>query len=140
MFDMPSTLAQSALDSAPIALVVIDAFDSIWFANRRLYELFGYSHPDIIGESIDKLVPGRTLGVSAMNPDGGQRPLPLGLGVHLVARHRDRSEFPIEFRVHPVECRESILFIAAIQEVSERSPMQAELELPRSAADVRKDG
>jgi nitrogen-specific signal transduction histidine kinase len=59
-------LARSVFDDAPDAMIIIDAFGTIWFANRRVCDLFGYRHSEMIGESIEKLMPERTLVAAAI--------------------------------------------------------------------------
>ena len=57
MIALPPALARSVLDDAPDAMIIVDAFGTIWFANRQVSALFGYTHDEIIGDSIEKLVP-----------------------------------------------------------------------------------
>src|ERR1700716_437607 len=59
MIAIPPALACRVLDAAPDAMVIIDTFGTIWFANRRVSALFGFAHEQIIGESIETLMPER---------------------------------------------------------------------------------
>src|SRR5665213_1634347 len=59
MLSVPSNLARSALDAAPDAMIIIDAFGIIQFANRQISALFGYAHDEVIGQSVEKLMPER---------------------------------------------------------------------------------
>jgi PAS domain S-box-containing protein len=55
----PPDLARSALDAAPDAMIIIDAGGIICFTNRQVSALFGYEHDDIVGQSIEMLMPRR---------------------------------------------------------------------------------
>ena len=55
----PPDLARSALDAAPDAMIIIDASGIIRFTNRQVSALFGYAHDEIIGQSIETLMPER---------------------------------------------------------------------------------
>ena len=55
----PPDLARSALDAAPDAMIIIDAAGIIRFTNRQVSALFGYEHDEIIGQSIEVLMPER---------------------------------------------------------------------------------
>jgi PAS domain S-box-containing protein len=55
----PPDLARSALDAAPDAMIIIDAFGVIRYTNRQVSALFGYRHDEIIGQSIEQLMPER---------------------------------------------------------------------------------
>jgi PAS domain S-box-containing protein len=55
----PPDLARSALDAAPDAMIIIDADGIIRFTNRQVSALFGYEHDEIVGQSIEMLMPER---------------------------------------------------------------------------------
>ena len=50
-------LARSALDAAPDAMLIIDADGIIRYTNRQVSAVFGYEHDEIIGQSIEMLMP-----------------------------------------------------------------------------------
>jgi PAS domain S-box-containing protein len=55
----PPDLARSALDAAPDAMIIIDAGGIIRFTNRQVSALFGYEPDDIVGQTIEMLMPQR---------------------------------------------------------------------------------
>src|SRR5580692_6241805 len=59
MRSIPAELAQSALDAAPDALLIVDGAGVVQFANRQVSALFGYSHDEIIGKPIEQMLPER---------------------------------------------------------------------------------
>ena len=59
MRSIPAELAQSALDAAPDAMLIVDGAGVVQFANRQVSVLFGYEHEEIIGKAIEQLLPER---------------------------------------------------------------------------------
>ena len=59
MRTVPPDLARSALDAAPDAIIIIDAAGIIRFTNRQVSAVFGYEHEEVIGQSIEVLLPER---------------------------------------------------------------------------------
>ena len=61
MQSLSSELAHSVLDAAPDAMVVIDDAGAIRAVNRQVAVLFGYSHDELIGKPVRKVVVGRIM-------------------------------------------------------------------------------
>ena len=55
----PPELSRSALDAAPDAMFIVDGDGVIRFANTQAFILFGYDREQIVGTSIEKLIPQR---------------------------------------------------------------------------------
>src|ERR1022692_1825041 len=106
MLSTPSDLARSALDAAPDAMIIIDAFGIIQFANRQVFALFGYAHEEIIGQSIEKLMPERFRARHIGHREhyvSNVRVRPMGAGLDLFGRRRNGTEFPLEISLSPIE-------------------------------------
>jgi two-component system, sensor histidine kinase len=136
MIAIPPALAGSVLDDAPDAMVIIDAFGTMWFANRQVSALFGYAHGEIIGESMDKLMPERFRAQHVAHRGSflssiRVRPMEAGLDLH--GRRRDGTEFPLEIRLSPVRDVGRNLVAAALRDVSDRKRVEAELLVARDA-------
>ena len=56
---LSSELVRSVLDSAPDAMIIIDAGGTILFANRQVQPMFGYAPPEIVGARVEVLMPER---------------------------------------------------------------------------------
>ena len=138
MQSLPGELARSALDAAPDALIIIDAAGTVRFANRQAAALFGYSHDELIGQAVERLLPERFRQRHVTHRQGylaAPRMRPMGVGATLFARRRDGSEFPVEISLSPVEPADGPLVAAAIRDVSERKRVEAELTAAREAAE-----
>ncbi len=135
----PPDLAGSALDAAPDAMIIIDSTGVILFTNRQVSALFGYPHDEIIGRSVEMLMPERFRGrhiAHRENYAGNVRLRPMGAGLDLFGRRRNGTEFPVEISLSPIEHVGRTLIAAAIRDVTDRKQVEAELIVAREAADA----
>jgi PAS domain S-box-containing protein len=142
MIAIPPTLDRRVLDAAPEAMVVIDPFGTIWFANRQVSVLFGYAHDEIIGESIETLMPerfrGQLIGHQGQFVSGGRVRL-LGADLDLCAQRRDGTEFPLEMSLSPIEDVSQTLIVATIRDASDRKRVEAELVVALDAIEAMRE-
>jgi PAS domain S-box-containing protein len=119
------------LEAAPDAIVGVDASGRIALVNAQAERLFGYSREELVGKSVELLVPE---GAREVHPSrrasyfGDPKPRPMGAGMQLAARRRDGSEFPAEISLSALQTEDGVLVSAAIRDVSERLDAQAERE------------
>jgi PAS domain S-box-containing protein len=136
MLSTPPELARSALEAAPDAMIIIDASGAIRFANRQVFALFGYPQDEIIGLSIEQLMPerfrARHMGHREQYTNNVR---PMGAGLELYGRRKDGTEFPVEISLSPIEDGDHVLVAAAIRDVTDRKRVQAELIVARETAD-----
>jgi two-component system, sensor histidine kinase len=138
MRSIPAELAQSALDAAPDALLIVDGVGVVQFANRQVSALFGYAHEEIIGKPIEQLLPERFRSLHVGHRDrylAVAKLRPMGLGLDLFAQRRDGTEFPVEISLSPIEGKAERLVAAAIRDVSERKRAETELVQAREIAE-----
>ena len=131
-------LAQSALESAPDAIVISDERGCILFTNRQVEALFGYAPGEIAGRAIEELLPQRFRALHLEHRSRfALRPCrrPMGAGLDLYALRKDGTEFPVEISLSPVEDGDRLLGAAAIREVSENRRIESEMLAAREAAD-----
>ena len=122
------------IDTAPDAIMVIDAAGRIVRANRFAELTFGYGEDEMLGKPVEVLMPERfrdshvalRLAYSAA-PD--QRPMsPALAGRLVVGRRRNGSEFAVEAGLGPVEMHHQPHVIVVLRDVTERQEAQAALE------------
>jgi PAS domain S-box-containing protein len=113
----------SLLEAVPDALVGVDRSGVIRFVNRQAESLFGYDREDLIGASLEMLVPESARAVHpahresfAANPSIR----PMGPGPRLTGRRQDGTEFPVDIALSPVSSGDRMLVIAAVRDMSRR--------------------
>ena len=129
---------RSLLESAPDATIVADAAGRIILVNAQTEKLFGYAREEMLGQTVEMLVPERLRGAHAGHRAAYQRApqlRPMGSGRDLTGRRKDGSEFPVEISLSPVTTDDGILVCAAIRDSSERRQREAELVQARADAE-----
>ncbi len=126
------------LESAPDAILLVDAGGTIKLANRRTEEMFGYPPGQLYGAAVELLVPGRLRDVHLGHRAGyaaEPRAREMGAGRELSGRRRDGTEFPVEIQLSPMRDDVEELTVTIVRDVSTRRMVEQErLELAREQA------
>lgn len=144
---------QAMIANAPDGILLVDGQGLIVLVNNQLCELFGYQRDELLGESVELLVPvNRRRGHVAQRESFQSQPRvrPMGIGQELTGLRRDGSEVPIEISLASVEGGDSPLAIAMVRDVTERreiederadliSTVQRQIERDRIARDLHDD-
>src|SRR5262245_5738475 len=135
---LSAELVRSVLDSAPDAMIIIDASGAIVFANDQVTALFGYPADQVVGLRVERLLPERFrerhIGHRANYAKAG-RVRPMGIGLDLFALRADGTEFPVEISLSPIRDGDQLVIAAAIRDVTERKRVERELKQARAEAD-----
>jgi len=124
-------LLHSLFESAPDAVILVDRDGQIVRVNRQTEVIFGYQRKELVGTSVDKLLPKRLRANHGKDralfmSDMGTRMM--GAGMQLVALRKDQTEFPVDIMLSPVKTDEGDLVISAIRDMTEQRRLQTELE------------
>ncbi len=114
----------------------------VCYANRQVSALFGYAHDDIIGQSVEQLMPERFRGRHVGHRDGyakNVRLRPMGAGLTLFGQRQNGDEFPIEISLSPIQDGARALVAAAIRDVTDRKRVEAELTVARQTAEEARE-
>jgi PAS domain S-box-containing protein len=118
------------LEAAPDAIVEVAANGKIVLVNRIAEEMFGYVRDELLGQSVDVLVPDAIRHQHYRHRDGyleHPRTRPMGTGLDLHARRRDGSLFPVEISLSPIQTEGGTHVTAVIRDVTERKRAEQEV-------------
>jgi PAS domain S-box-containing protein len=126
---------QRIVEAAPCGMVMIDADGAIILVNPQTESMFGYARNELIGRSLEILVPERfrvAHGGHRREFTGAPSMRQMGVGRDLTARRKDGSEFPVEIGLNPVPGDDEGLVLAAVTDITRRKAMQLELRQANS--------
>src|SRR5262249_17846469 len=120
------------VEAAPSAMIMVNSEGRIALVNTQVETVFGYGREQLIGHSIEMLVPERFRSHHIGYQRGyfaDARARPMGDVRELFGLRKDGSEVPIEIGLNPIHTAEGLFVLASITDVSERK--QGELETVR---------
>ena len=121
------------IECAPNAMIVIGRSGIIVMANAEAERIFGYSRTELLGRSVEILVPERFRAAhTRMRTEyfSELRARAMGAGRDLYGLRKDGSEFPVEIGLNPIETEDGTMVLASIIDITERKA--AELALRQS--------
>lgn len=114
---------RNLLELAPDAILIVDRRGVIKFANCQAVNWFGYPVEEMLGQSVEMLVPDAFRAIHQSLRESYQAnplPRPMGAGLDLHVRRKDGFELPVEISLSPLATEDGLLVTAIIRDVSDR--------------------
>ncbi len=118
--ELPKKVSEQLLKAAPDAAIVSDTDGRIIFANDKALRLFGFDATELVGQSVEMLIPEaqrerhvRLRDAYADLPHAR----PLLSGLELSARRKNGEEFRAEIALTPVQTDDGGLIASTIREI-----------------------
>ncbi|WP_375177705.1 response regulator [Marinobacter mobilis] len=125
-------MVKALFDMTPVGIISVDENGAIVMANARASSLFGYEHSELLGQSVDILVPtkNRSAHVGArarymLHPDSRE----MSMRSDLCGRRKDGSEFPVNISLSSAEGKHGKLVICSILDVTRRKSAEEQRQL-----------
>jgi PAS domain S-box-containing protein len=110
---------------------MVDTVGKIFLVNAETEKLFGYRRDELVGQSIDMLVPthhraAHTLQRKAFTESSALAPSTrvMGTGRELHGLRKDGSEFPVEVGLNPIQAQDGPVILSTVIDISERKRIE----------------
>lgn len=119
---------RATVESAPIAMVMVDQAGTIVLVNAETERLFGYDRQELLEKKVEVLIPERFrpahpgLRSQYFTAPQARR---MGAGRDLYGLRKDGSELPVEIGLSPVTMDEGVFVLSTIVDISERAQTKA---------------
>jgi PAS domain S-box-containing protein len=119
------------VETAPTGILICDEQGHITEANAQLQRMFGYTREELVGQSVEMLVPeqhrGGHVGHRAAYVNSPQT-RPMGVGMELRGRRKDATTFPLEISLGPLTTSEGTWISSTVVDISERKTLEQQLQ------------
>jgi PAS domain S-box-containing protein len=127
------------VESSPNGMLMVDKSGTILLVNRQIEQLFGYERAELIGQSVEMLVPqhmrSRHAGDRAeFFAHSESRAMGKGRDLHGV--RKDGQEFPLEIGLNPIRTPDEMRVLASVVDITERKRAEQTLQKERDFIDA----
>lgn len=118
------------VESVPNGILMVSQEGKIVLANAQAERLFGYSREELLGQTIEMLVPESS---RAGHPEyrraffSEPQSRFMGSERNLKGRRKDGTEFPVEMGLSPVQTGEGLLALASVSDISLRKDFERKM-------------
>jgi PAS domain S-box-containing protein len=114
-------------ENAPDATILVDNAGKIVRANSQVETVFCTPRAELIGQPVEQLIPeryrsrhGQHLTQYFANP----HPRPMGAGMELFGMRQDKSEFPVDIMLSPIETEQGRQSLAVVRDITDRKRVE----------------
>ena len=120
------------VEASPNAIVLVDNRGQIVMVNRQTEQMFGYDRQELLGQAVEKLLPGdQRKGHVGLRRGYQENPEPRRMGNNreLFGQHRDGRLIPLEVGLSPLRSGQESWVQAVIIDISERKAAEQRFRL-----------
>jgi PAS domain S-box-containing protein len=128
-----------AVEACPSGILMIDGSGIIVLVNAELERQFGYDRSELIGNSLDVLLPIRPRQAHALHRtkfNAAPAVRAMGAGRDLYGRRKDGSEFSVEIGLNPIKSVDCEMILTTVIDITSRK--QAERAIEAQNAQLRR--
>ena len=122
-------ILRALIEAAPDGFLIVDPDGRIIRVNAAIERLFGYHRFELAGRRVDLLVP-EDLRETHVDQRSSYQAEPtlrdMGLGLRLLGRRKDGSEFPLEISLSPAQTTHGQYVVAIVRDVTEKLALEKE--------------
>ena len=130
---------RALLESAPDAMVIAGNDGRIALVNAETEKLFGYDRVELLGNTVEMLVPARFRNKHSEQRGGyftSPRVRPIHSGQEIYGRRKDGTEFPAEISLSPLKTEEGTIVFSTIRDITSRKRAEEQANRARQGRDV----
>lgn len=130
---------RSLVENAPDPLIMVNVDGKIVLANAEAQHFFGYDEQELLGTSIEELIPERFQKRHKSHRSTYMKDakvLPLESGLELWAILKNGEEVPVEIGLSPVKTYDGLLVCAAIRDIREHQRSVRDVEEAQAKAEA----
>jgi two-component system cell cycle sensor histidine kinase/response regulator CckA len=119
-------------ETAPIGILLTNERGRLIDANKGALRMFGYEREELIGKTIEILLPERFCHSHQELRSGYMKEphaRPMAMGMELLARRKDGTEFPVEIGLGPLITNDGVLVSSTIIDITERRKLEEQRRL-----------
>ena len=121
---------RQVLEASPAAMVMTDTQGNIRLVNREAERIFGFSRDEMLGESVEMLVPQRYRvhhQIHRSKYARGPQTRPMGSRRDLIAITKDGTEFPVEIGLNPMRMSDEVFILSSIIDLTARKDAEEKI-------------
>jgi PAS domain S-box-containing protein len=137
---LPGTVVERlrlVVEASPSGMIMVDQLGKIVLVNPQVERLFGYTRKELLGQSVDILVPEALRGKHPGHRDrftADPKVRSMGMGRDLYGQRKDGSQVPVEIGLNPFITESETFVLASIVDITERKRAEERLRLVVEAA------